>query len=105
MNMTSRDRLLKVLDGEIPDRVPVCLFIHDEGNFLTQIYPDLDPGDPVGCKRKLIDLQRGFGVDLLIRLLHGVYPDWIVYGGVNIDEQTENWEVLKDGTPQDAPQN
>ncbi len=50
VNMTSRDRILKVLDGEIPDRVPVCLFIHDEVNFLTQIYTDLDPGDPFGCK-------------------------------------------------------
>jgi len=91
--MKSRERILKTIRGEIPDRVPVCLFVHDEGNFLKQVFPDLDLSDPVECKRKLVDLERKLGVDLFIRLLHGIYPDWIVYGGVNIDEQTENWEV------------
>lgn len=91
--MNSRQRILKVLNGEIPDRVPVCLFIHDEGNFLTQIYPDLDLKNPLDCKYKLINLERELGLDLLIRLLQGIYPDWIVYGGVNTSEQTENWEV------------
>jgi len=94
--MSSRERILKVIRGTIPDRVPVCLFIHDEGNFLKQVYPELDLNNPLDCKHKLIDLERKLGVDLFIRLLHGIYPDWIVYGGANIEEQTENWEVHTD---------
>ena len=92
--MTSRERILRTIRGEHTDRVPVCLFIHDEGNFLKQTHPGLDLGDPAGCKRKLVDLETGFGVDLFIRMLHGFYPDWIVYGGVNVDGRTDGWEVL-----------
>ena len=32
--MTSRERFLAVLRGEMPDRVPVTLFIQDQGHFL-----------------------------------------------------------------------
>jgi len=91
--MDSRSRILKTVRGEIPDRVPVCLFIHDEGNFLKQVIPDLDLDNPKECKQRLIALQRGYGVDLFIRLLHGIFPNWIIYGGVNTEQQTENWEV------------
>ncbi len=91
--MKPRERILKTIKGEMPDRVPVCLFIHDEGNFLKQAFPDLDLGDPIECKKRLVSLEQNFGVDLFIRLLHGIYPNWVVYGGVNIEEQTQNWEV------------
>jgi uroporphyrinogen-III decarboxylase len=92
VTMESRDRILSVIQGKEPDRVPVCIFIHDEGNFLLQVYPELDLRNPLDCKYKLIDLERELGVDLFIRLLHGIYPDWIVYGGFNTEEQTETWE-------------
>ncbi len=91
--MNPRERILKTVKGEMPDRVPVCLFIHDEGNFLKQAFPDLDLSNPLECKKRLVALERDLGVDLFIRLLHGIYPNWIVYGGVNIEEQTQNWEI------------
>lgn len=94
--MKSRERILGVIAGKIPDRVPVCLFIKDEGNFLRQVYPDLDYGNILECKYRLIDLERELGLDLFIRLLHGIYPDWIIYGGVNTETETEKWEVSTD---------
>lgn len=92
--MDSRKRILRTIEGKEVDRVPVCLFIHDEGNFLRQVYPDLDLSRPLECKYRLVDLGREYGLDLFIRLLHGIYPDWIVYGGVNTETETENWKVL-----------
>jgi uroporphyrinogen decarboxylase len=91
--LTSRERILRALKGGRPDRVPVCLFIHDEGNFLKQVHPELDLAEPLDCKKKLIEFQAGLGLDVFVRLLHGVYPDWIVYGGVNVDARSERWEV------------
>ena len=41
--MTSRERFLKVINGETPDRVPVTLFMADQGHFINQVYPDVDP--------------------------------------------------------------
>jgi len=87
---------MTVIDGRIPDRVPVCLFIHDEGNFLKQVYPDLDLSNPLECKLRLVDLERELGLDLFIRLLHGIFPDWIAYGGVNTETETERWTVSTD---------
>ena len=91
--MTPRERILSVINGGIPDRVPVSLFIHDEGNFLKQACPDLDLDKPLDCKYKLIDLQRELGLDIHLRMLHGMTPFWISYGGLNTEIQTDNWEV------------
>jgi len=84
---------LAVINGDIPDRVPVSLFIHDEGNFLKQVYPDLNLEKPLECKYKLIDLQRKLGLDIILRMLHGMTPFWISYGGLNTETQTDNWEI------------
>ncbi len=43
--MTGRERFEAVFRGEIPDRVPVTLFIQDQGHFLEQMRPDADPHD------------------------------------------------------------
>jgi len=92
--MTSRERFLKVFNGEMPDRVPVTLFINDEGHFLNQMYPDIDPWDYETCQMKVIELQKQLGCDVFIRLLNGTMePLHIVYGGVDGTQQTENWEV------------
>ena len=91
--MTPRERLLKVIDGKIPDRVPVSLFIHDEGNFLRQACPDLNLENPLECKFKLIDLEKELGLDIILRMLHGMTPSWISYGGLNTETQTDNWRV------------
>ncbi len=39
--MTSRERFLKVIQDEMPDRVPVTLFLCDGGHFLNQLYPEI----------------------------------------------------------------
>ena len=90
--MNSRERLLSTINGNKTDRVPVSLFIHDEGNFLRQIYNDLDLNDPLDCKLKLIDLQRELGADIHLRMIHGMVPESIFYGGLNI-EPADNWDI------------
>jgi hypothetical protein len=45
MAMTPRERFLTTFRGEMPDRVPVTLFIQDQGHFINQVYPDVDPWD------------------------------------------------------------
>lgn len=93
--MNSRERLIKTINGEKTDRVPVALFINDEGNFLKQVYSNLDLDNPLDGKLKLIDLQRELGVDINLRMLNGMRPLW-VYGGLNTKTQTDNWEIKSD---------
>ena len=61
--MTSRERYLKVLRGELADRVPVTLFIQDGGHFLNQVYPEVDSWDFEACERKVIEVQKQLGCD------------------------------------------
>ena len=100
--MTSRERFLKVFNGGIPDRVPVTLFVQDQGHFLNQMYPDIDPWDFLRLQLKVVELQKQLGCDVFVRLLFGINdPLSIHMGGLNVDQQTENWEVhtkeIKDG--------
>ena len=94
MPLTSRERFQTVFRKELPDRVPVTLFIQDQGHFINQVYPDLDPWDSLGIQRKVIEFQRQMGVDVFVRLLFGMYPSmqWR-FGGLDVDQQTENWEI------------
>ena len=94
--MKSRERILRTINGDKTDRVPVSLFIHDEGNFLSQVYNNLNVSDPLDCKFKLIDLQRNLGADIHLRMLHGMTPSWISYGGLNTDAQNESWKVISE---------
>jgi uroporphyrinogen decarboxylase len=95
--MTSRERFLKVFNGELPDRVPVTLFIQDQGHFLEQMYPDSDPLDFEGNQLKVIELQRQFGVDVFVRLLFGINdPLGIHCGGLNVSEQTDSWQISRE---------
>jgi uroporphyrinogen decarboxylase len=92
--MTSRERFQKVLRGEMPDRVPVTLFIIDQGHFISQVYPEVDPWDFTTLQLKVIEIQKQLGADVFVRWLYDKnYPFHIMYGGVDIDQQTENWEV------------
>ena len=91
--MTPRERILSVINGDIPDRVPVSLFIHDEGNFFKQACPDLNLDNPLECKFKLIDLEKELGLDIILRMLHEMTPFWISYGGLSTEINTENWEI------------
>jgi len=95
--MTSRERFLKVFNGQIPDRVPVTLFIQDQGHFLEQIYPDINPLDYEENQLKVIELQKQLGVDVFVRLLFGINdPIGIHCGGLNVSQQTESWNIIKE---------
>jgi uroporphyrinogen-III decarboxylase len=92
--MTGRERFLKVFRGESPDRVPITLFIADQGHFLNQMYPDVDPQDFDTLQLKVVELQKQLGVDLFVRLLYGINdPLNIIYGGLDVSQQTDTWEV------------
>jgi uroporphyrinogen decarboxylase len=78
----------------MPDRVPVTLFICDGGHFLNQMFPQIDSWDFTAAQLGVIQLQKQFGCDVFVRLLYGVNdPLFIHMGGLNVSEQTANWEV------------
>ena len=56
MPMTPRERFQAVFRGDLPDRVPVALFIQDQGHFINQMYPDIDPGDYLAIQLKVIEI-------------------------------------------------
>lgn len=92
--MTSRERFLAVLNGRMPDRVPVTLFICDQGHFLNQMCPDVDAQDFEALQLKVIELQRQFGADVFVRQLYGLNdPLSIHVGGLNVSRSTDEWEV------------
>lgn len=92
--MDSRKRLLTVLQGKKPDRVPVTLFIVDQGHFLEQVYPDVAPWDFESLQLKVIDIQKQLGCDVFVRQLFGLTdPLHIHMGGLDVTNQNENWQV------------
>ena len=92
--MNSRERMLKTLAGQPVDRVPVTLFIQDQGHFLNQMAPDIDPWDYDALQLKVIELQRQYGVDVFLRVLFGLIdPLTIIFGGLDVSQQTDSWEV------------
>lgn len=92
--MTGKERFLQVLNGGEPDRVPVTLFIQDMGHFLNQMYPDIGPWEFERLQLKVIELQRQLGVDVFVRLLFCTDDSfhWLI-GGVDIDHQTDEWQI------------
>ncbi len=92
--MNSRQRFLAVLDGKMPDRVPVTLFVVDQGHFINQVYPNVDPEDSETLHLKILEIQRQLGVDVFVRMCYGLNdPLSIHMGGLNVLRQTDNWEV------------
>lgn len=92
--MTSRERFYKVIKGKIPDRVPVTLFIQHQGHFITQVYPDVDMHDSLTLDLKVIEIQKQLGTDVFVRLLFDFDdPESLPRGGLDVNKQTENWEV------------
>ncbi len=92
--MTSRERFKKVLNGQLPDRVPVTLFIQDSGHFLDQLCPNIDPWDLEALQLKVIELQKQLGADVFVRVLWCTDDSHHLFvGGVDVDHQSENWEV------------
>ncbi len=92
--MTSRERFLKVFRGDIPDRVPTTLFIVDQGHFLSQVFPEVDPYDYETLQLKVIEIQKQFGLDVFVRQLFGLNePLSIHMGGLDVSQQAEHWDV------------
>ena len=79
--MTPRERLLCVLKGELPDRVPVAPFVQDE--YLSYYYPEKPTVDRVTDAKELAD-ELDF--DLIAKprtfehphFFHRSYPNWKV---------------------------
>ena len=100
MVMTPRERFKAVFRGELPDRVPVTLFIQDQGHFINQMYPGIDPTDHLAIQLKVIEISRQLGADVFVRLLFGTLEpfQWMFFGGLNVSEETDSWEVRTDET-------
>jgi uroporphyrinogen decarboxylase len=101
--MTSRERFLTVLEGGTPDRVPVCLFIADQGHYINQLYPDIDPFDFEAMQLKIVQYQKELGCDVFLRILYGLNDPLTIHtGGLNVSRSTDTWEVtteeLRNGT-------
>ncbi len=88
--MTSRQRLLKVLRGETPDRVPVSPFVQDD--YLAYYYPHKTTVDRVSDAKELAD-ELDF--DLIAKprtfeyphFFQRSYPHWEVHRSQRIDGQ------------------
>ena len=92
--MNPRERLLKTINGEVTDRVPVTLFIQDHGHFIHQLHPEIDPLDYEQLTFKVIDYQKSLGCDVFARMIFDLYhPLGICLGGVDDGHETENWKV------------
>ena len=86
--------MLTALAGEKPDRVPVSLFMVDQGHYLNQLYPEIDSEEHETLQLKVIEYQRQLGADVFVRMLFGVNdPIAIHCGGLNVSQCTENWDV------------
>ena len=100
---TPRERFRQIFRGERPDRVPVTLFIHDHGHFLSQVHPDLDPWDWAARQAKVVELQKQLGCDVFVRLAHYVdQPGFMTRGELDTDQQTDSWLVNVEATRQDT---
>src|SRR3990172_12369394 len=92
--MTSRERFLNVINGRMPDKVPVTLFIVDQGHFISQVYPDVDPQEFETLQLKVIEIQKQLGADVFVRQLYGLNDPLSIHcGGLNVSRQTDTWEV------------
>ena len=93
--MTSRERFYSLFRKKMPDRIPITLFIQHQGHFIHQVFPDVDAYDTETLNKKVIQIQRELGVDCFVRLLFD--PEEAAApprSGVEINKQSENWEVI-----------
>lgn len=91
--------MLRTINGEVTDRVPVTLFIQDHGHFIHQLHPDVDPLDYEQLTFRVIDYQRSLGCDVFARMIFDLYhPIGICLGGVDDGHETDSWKVKTDIT-------
>lgn len=69
--MNARERITLTLNGEIPDRVPVSLFVQEE--FLSYMYP----GKIVDRVKDAVECAKYFGLDIMTRSKIFEYPHFM----------------------------
>jgi uroporphyrinogen-III decarboxylase len=100
--MKPRERLLKTFKGEKTDRMPVTLHTFDHARFVTKMYPELDPNDFCAINRKAVELSKQLGADVFVRMLYDAHdPISIFMGGLDVDQETDAWEVRTEEIMQD----
>lgn len=88
--MTGRERILTVLRGEIPDRVPIGLFVQED--FLAYYYPERKRVDRV---LEGVECAKAFGFDILTRANTYSIPYFF-------RKSYSNWEVDEETTHKDG---
>lgn len=96
--MTSRERFLRIINGDMPDYIPAAYFIVDQGHFIAQMYPDTSPHNYDTLHDKMIELYRQLGGDILLRVCYGINPMYLQYGGLNVHR-----DPLHYGFEEDCP--
>lgn len=100
--MNSRQRLSNVLEGKKSDRVPVTLFIHDFGDFISELYPDIDPWDSLAYDLKIVEVQKQFGLDVFVRsMLFADEGSKNPLAGLDITHQSEAWNMTHEFVKKD----
>lgn len=100
--MTSRERLLRTLNREKVDRVPATLHMFDHARFVTRMYPDVDPNDFSTINLKAVELSRQVGADVFVRMLYDAHdPISVFMGGLDVDQETDTWQVHTEEIEQD----
>lgn len=88
--MTSRERILTVLRGGIPDRAPTAPFIQEE--FLAWVYPDRRTVDRVDT---VAELAETLGFDVIAKPNRFMTPDFLMRDHLN-------WRVRHETARQDG---
>lgn len=81
ISLNSRERLLTVLHGEIPDRVPVSPFVQEE--FLSYMFPN----EVVDRIKSAVKCAEHFDFDVMAR--HRLFYDYPHF----IKKSYKNWEI------------
>ncbi|MDX9866810.1 MAG: uroporphyrinogen decarboxylase family protein [Kiritimatiellia bacterium] len=76
--MTARERILTVLRGDIPDRVPVVPFIQED--FLAWVYPQRQNFDRVAT---VLELSRELGFDVITKHNRFMTPSFLLRDHLN----------------------
>lgn len=92
--MQGRERILRTFAKERTDRLPVCLFIQDQGHLLNQLHPNICEDEYDALQKASVDFQREMGSDVFLRILFDdALSQHVIFGGVNISRSTKNWQV------------
>ncbi len=83
MSLSARDRIVKTLDGEIPDRAPVCPIVFE--NYIRQHYADPD----IDVSKATVEFLSDIGADIIHR---NCYP-WLYLFVETPGPISDDWQV------------